>query len=125
MSRISDFLSDAEARLDQWGKGAWIGTMILGFVVFWPIGLIVLGYMLWSGRMGCKETRKSLWRKAERPTGNTVFDTYREETLRRLAAEQASFEEFLGRLRVAKDQAEFDQFMSERRAGSGSAEPAL
>lgn len=118
MSRIADYLADAEAKLDEWGKGAWITTMVVGFVVFWPVGLAILGYMLWSGRMGCTKGKKTLWRKkAARTTGNTAFDTYREETVRRLEEEQGAFEEFLGRLRVAKDQAEFDQFMNERRSG--------
>lgn len=40
-------------RLDDWGKPAWIAAMILGFIVFWPIGLVILVYMIWSGRMGC------------------------------------------------------------------------
>lgn len=25
--------------------------MILGFIVFWPLGLAILAYMIWSGRM--------------------------------------------------------------------------
>jgi hypothetical protein len=27
--------------------------MVLGFIVFWPIGLAILAYLIWSGRMGC------------------------------------------------------------------------
>ena len=116
MSRIAQWLTDAEAKLDEWGKGAWIATMVLGFIVFWPVGLAILGYMIWSGRMGCSGKR-STWRKAFRGTGNTAFDEYREDTLRRLEEEQSAFEGFLGRLRAAKDKAEFDQFMTERRNG--------
>lgn len=48
------------------------------------------------------------------PTGNTAFDAYKSETLRRLEQEQTEFEAFLERLREAKDQAEFDQFMDDR-----------
>ena len=47
-------------------------------------------------------------------SGNTAFDEYREETLRRLEEEQKEFFEFLERLRHAKDKAEFDQFMEDR-----------
>ena len=47
-------------------------------------------------------------------TGNTAFDSYRDEMIRRLEDEQKSFEEFLQRLREAKDKSEFDQFMDER-----------
>jgi hypothetical protein len=27
--------------------------MVIGFIVFWPIGLAILAYLIWSGRMGC------------------------------------------------------------------------
>ena len=57
-------------------------------------------------------------------TGNTAFDEYRDETLRRLEDEQSAFEHFLGSLRRAKDRAEFDQFMTERRNGPVDAQPA-
>lgn len=39
-------------RLDGLGKGAWIAAMVLGFVLFWPIGLAILAFMMASGRMG-------------------------------------------------------------------------
>lgn len=47
-------------------------------------------------------------------SGNTAFDAYKAETLRRLMSEQEAFEAFLERLRAAKDKSEFDQFMDER-----------
>ena len=123
MDRIAEFLRGIEAKLDEWGRGAWIATMVVAFIVVWPVGLAVLGYMIWSGRMSCSR-KKSRWRKAHRATGNTAFDEYREETLRRLEEEQGAFEMFLGNLRRAKDRAEFDQFMTERRSG-GQTEPAV
>src|SRR5262249_61626251 len=39
--------------LDDYGKPAWIIAAVLGFMVWWPIGLGVLAYLIWSGRMGC------------------------------------------------------------------------
>lgn len=51
---------------------------------------------------------------AMKPSGNTAFDAYKEDTLRRLQEEQENFEAFLERLRAAKDKSEFDQFMDER-----------
>ncbi len=48
-------------------------------------------------------------------SGNSAFDEYRAETLRRLEDEQQEFFDFLDRLRQAKDKAEFDQFMADRR----------
>ena len=41
------------ARLDDIGKPAWIALMIVGFLLWWPVGLVVLGYLIGSGRMGC------------------------------------------------------------------------
>jgi hypothetical protein len=120
----------AIATLDDYGKPAWITAMIVGFVLWWPIGLSVLAYMIWSGRMGCgwkRSLRESdigremaRWRSGMTPfssTGNRAFDEYREETLRRLEEEADEFQTFLQRLRHAKDKAEFDQFMAERRTG--------
>lgn len=72
--------------------------------------------------MGC--SRRKSWRNRQRVTGNTAFDEYRDETLRRLEDEQSAFEQFLGNLRRAKDRAEFDQFMTERRDGPVDAQPA-
>jgi hypothetical protein len=113
------WLSRTEHWLDSKGKGAWIAAMVLGFIIFWPIGLALLAYMIWSKRMFNKScTRSTGWNRAAmramRPTGNTAFDAYKTETLRRLEQEQEDFEAFLERLREAKDKSEFDQFMDER-----------
>lgn len=40
-------------KLDELGKPAWIVLMILGFIVWWPLGLVTLAFILGSGRMGC------------------------------------------------------------------------
>lgn len=110
----------SEAWLDDKGKGAWIAAMVLGFILFWPIGLALLAYMIWSKKMFsgyCRNRTSMTAHQAAttlRPTGNSAFDTYKADTLRRLEEEQERFESFLERLRDAKDQAEFDQFMDER-----------
>ena len=124
--------------LDDFGRPAWLAAMILGFIVFWPAGLAILAYMLWSGRMNCGwHGGRSRWesRMAERferarsrvedevrnfgrgayTSGNKAFDDYRESTLKRLEEEEREFRAFLDKLRQAKDKSEFDQFMSERR----------
>ena len=119
-----------EGWLDDRGRGAWIAAMVLGFVVFWPLGLFLVLYMTatnrWSKSMfgqSCKSRRHDgqpgwgarRWDgRAFASTGNTAFDAYRAETLRRLEEEQAAFESFLSRLREAKDKQEFDAFMEER-----------
>lgn len=112
------WFSRAEAWLDEKGKGAWIAAMVLGFIFVWPVGLALLFYMIWSKRMFTKSCRTSRRSGAPlshlRQTGNTAFDAYKSDTLRRLEEEQGKFEEFLERLRDAKDKSEFDQFMDER-----------
>ncbi|WP_121629684.1 DUF2852 domain-containing protein [Tropicibacter alexandrii] len=114
------WLSRAEAWLDAKGKGAWIAAMVLGFIFFWPVGLALLAYMIWSKRMfgkSCRHrapsVRHQAW-QAMKPSGNRAFDAYKADTLARLEAEQDAFESFLERLREAKDKAEFDQFMDDR-----------
>ena len=116
--RSRGWFTRTEAWLDEKGKGAWIAAMVLGFIFFWPIGLALLFYMIWSKRMFSKScsyrSRCGHAVTALRPTGNSAFDSYKADTLRRLEEEQEKFESFLERLREAKDKAEFDQFMDER-----------
>lgn len=121
MSSVATWPSQAESWLDQRGKGAWIAAMIVGFIFFWPVGLALLAYMIWSKRMfkGCKTHRNADSFGAHRrhdfqSSGNTAFDAYKADTLRRLEEEQGNFEAFLQRLRDARDKSEFDQFMEER-----------
>jgi hypothetical protein len=119
----------AEAWLDDRGKGAWIAAMVLGFIFVWPVGLALLAYMIWSKRMfnrsSCRNRsamQSAPWKSQS--SGNSAFDAYRNETIRRLEEEQDAFEAFLKRLRDAKDKQEFDAFMEDRvkenRSGSGS-----
>ncbi|WP_425102034.1 DUF2852 domain-containing protein [Tropicibacter sp. S64] len=116
----SGWFSRAEAWLDQRGKGAWIAAMVLGFIFFWPVGLALLAYMIWSKRMFNKSCRSHGHShryhgfRSMKSSGNSAFDAYKEDTLRRLMDEQEAFEAFLQRLRDAKDKAEFDQFMDDR-----------
>ena len=113
-SRVSGPLTRARDWMDARGKAAWIIAMILGFVFFWPLGLALLAYMIWSKRMfGCSN-RQSRVRYYAPTTGNSAFDAYREETLKRLEDEHREFVDFLQKLREAKDKAEFDQFMQNR-----------
>jgi len=119
MSNVATWPSQAESWLDEKGKGAWIVAMVLGFIVFWPVGLALLAYMIWSKRMfngSCAKRvhRHAATRHSFKSTGNAAFDSYKAETLRRLEEEQDAFETFLQRLREAKDKAEFDEFMEAR-----------
>jgi hypothetical protein len=40
-------------RIDDFGRPGWIAITVLSFIIFWPIGFVVLGFLLGSGRMGC------------------------------------------------------------------------
>ena len=131
-----------ENRHDHWRRPsiqihpAWIVLLVLGFIVWWPIGLAILAYTFWSKNMGChkgahwqhkmQRMEEKMGRMRDRmqgfgapwgapSSGNHAFDEYRTETLRRLEEEQREFRDFLDRLRFAKDKSEFDQFMAERR----------
>lgn len=123
MSSISTFPSQAGAWLDERGKPAWIAATVLGFIFFWPVGLFLLGYMIWSKRMfnrsmSCTNHRNAHWRARHHggftSSGNSAFDSYKADMLNRLEDEQKAFEAFLQRLRDAKDKSEFDQFMDDR-----------
>jgi hypothetical protein len=125
------------AKIDEFGKPAWIALIVLGFIWWWPVGLAALAFVIWSGRMGCgyyggyghwqhkmERMQAKMDRMRERmgagnwgqpSSGNRAFDDYRAETIRRLEEEQREFRDFLERLRFAKDKTEFDQFMAERR----------
>jgi len=111
--------------------------MVIGFIVFWPLGLAMLVYILWGDRIpeirrhfqmngetarqwasfrGCGPSRNSY-----SASGNAAFDEYREQELKRLEEERRKldeelreFESYMRDLRRARDQEEFDRFKRER-----------
>lgn len=106
-------------------KLVWIVFLILSFALFWPLGVAILAYLIWSGKMMCciRDVRRRISMASDQTrvrlsglgsTGNTAFDRYREETLKRLEEEHREFEAFVDRLRRARDKEEFDLFMAER-----------
>jgi hypothetical protein len=119
---------------------ATIALMVIGFVVFWPLGLAMLAYIIWGDRLegfkrdvnratdgvfaGC---RRASW-KANAATGNVAFDDWREKELERLAEERRKldemrdeFDEYARELRRAKDQQDFDRFMAGRNKSTAPA----
>ena len=40
-------------QLDDIGKPAWIALTVVSFILFWPLGLVLLGFLIGSGRMAC------------------------------------------------------------------------
>ncbi len=83
---------------------ATIALMVLGFFLFWPLGLAMLAYILWGDRLegfkrGVNEKTDSMFgsfrncRKGESfnfgsTTGNEAFDDWRRAELERLAEER-------------------------------------
>ena len=115
-----------------------IVLMIIGFWVAWPLGLLMLAFILWGSRVphfrehfaGMRRDwcSPSGWRDRDRghqswsgPSGNAAFDDYRTAELRRLdeerrklEEERAEFEQYARDLRRARDKEEFDRFMANR-----------
>lgn len=117
---------------------ATIALMVLGFIVFWPLGLAMLAYILFGDKLGnfkraANEKADGMcagFRRARGSydrhfsTGNVAFDDWRraeleriEEQRRKLDEMRAEFDDYLRELRRAKDQEEFDRFMRERGPG--------
>ena len=120
-------------------------AMVLGFIVFWPIGLAVIGWKIWQRKSGYEGdlvqfvrekweakvngSRGGAYTSARgfaswgmSSTGNRAFDEWRdaelarlEEERQRLIAAEREFAEFMENLRRARDREEFERFMSERR----------
>lgn len=137
----------------QWGPLT-IALMVLGFVVWWPLGLAMLAYILWGEVFGGSADKAERFVHRSRSfaekcgkhggpfkaqawgqtSGNAAFDDYRTEQLRRLEEERrrldeeiAEFHEYMRNLRMARDREEFDRFMRERggnRPNYGSGSPS-
>ena len=115
-----------------------IAMMIIGFMIFWPLGLAMIAYIIWGDRLdqfksdvnnatekascmfSSRRDRSHSFKTFDR-TGNVAFDDWRESELKRLHEERmkldamrAEFDEYARELRRAKDEAEFKGFMAER-----------
>ena len=116
---------------------ATIAMMVIGFMIFWPLGLAMIAYIIWGDRLEQfktdvnkatdgvsdvfkKGTTFAKGRGFDR-TGNVAFDDWREAELtrldekrRELDAMRAEFDTYARELRRAKDQEDFDRFMGDR-----------
>ena len=119
-----------------------IALMVIGFVVFWPLGLVMLAYIIWGDRLNMSrgEWKRSAerafgsckrnMRQAAEPmasTGNAAFDEWRRSEMERIEAERrkldemrAEFDRYTDELRKARDREEFDRFMRERNNNHGN-----
>jgi hypothetical protein len=96
--------------------------MVIGFVIWWPLGLAVLVWVLWGDRIEAwwHENRHRM--EVRGSTGNEAFEEYRRAELERLDAERRRLEEeavafqaYVNDLRRARDREEFERFRAERR----------
>jgi hypothetical protein len=104
--------------------------MVLGFMFFWPLGFVMLAFIIWGDRWGgvrqhFADMRRD-WAGACGPrgyarSGNSAFDEYRDAELRRLDEERRKldeerreFEGYVQNLRRARDREEFERFRRER-----------
>ncbi|TPW28385.1 DUF2852 domain-containing protein [Pararhizobium mangrovi] len=126
---------------------ATIALMVIGFMVFWPLGLAMLAYIIWGDRLEGFKTEVNratddFFGGIKRATsfgrgtaasagfarsGNVAFDEWREAEMKRLEEERrkldtmrAEFDAYVRELHRAKDQEEFNRFMREHRASSGT-----
>lgn len=117
---------------------ATIALMVLGFMVFWPLGLAMIAYILWGDRLDAfkadvnqatdgffRSCRKGgAGRHAFSSTGNVAFDEWRKAEFERLDEERRKldemrkeFDDHMRDLRMARDREEFERFMNSRKAG--------
>jgi hypothetical protein len=122
-----------------------IALMVLGFVIFWPLGLAMLAYILWGEMFGGSSDKAEAWVNKSKAwcqsngsrhhgyntwrnsSGNAAFDEYRVEQLKRLEEERKrldedyqKFQDYLRNLRMARDREEFDRFMRDRNNNGNS-----
>ncbi len=102
-------------------RSGWeIAAMVGGFIVFFPVGLAILGYLIWRKKMNergfdpaavrselkrWKHEMKAHWKGRHggaagfpgmgftRSSGNMAFDDYRAEVLRRLEEERRKLDD--------------------------------
>ena len=117
-----------EFGLNEWANARWrrsggrwtafeIVAMVLGFIVFWPIGLAILGYKFWQSRNGGPDLQTlaaNKWQDARAmmgsnsswgcgamkrasgftsASGNAAFDEWRTAELARLDEERRKLDE--------------------------------
>lgn len=144
--------SDAGGPANGFGRARWqggcgsarwkpleIAAIVVGFVVWWPVGLALLGLKIaqrrgysfddavgaMRGTFGGLGRTGPQWRPfSSSSTGNAAFDDWRnaelaklDEERRKLDAAQREFADHLSNLQKARDREEFEGFMRAREQG--------
>ena len=112
-----------------------IALMVTGFVVFWPVGLAILFWILWKKRHGDR-TPLPQWLArfiggGAPASGNSAFQAWKqgeldrlEQERRKLAEAEQEFAAFLDQLKRARDREEFERFMAGRSRPGADPQPA-
>jgi Protein of unknown function (DUF2852). len=133
-ARIEEFT----ARIDEFGKLAWIALIVLGFMAFWPIGLAILAFTIWSGRMGCghhangsdrwqhkmeRMQRKMDWMRA-RMSGGPASAPFTAPWAYARPSGNRAFDEYRAETlrRLEEEQHEFREFLERLRLAKDKAE---
>lgn len=108
-----------------------MAAMIIGFIVWWPLGLGLLFLNIYKRKGGDMpltdvfDRMRAPFAGSPSATGNEAFNDWRRAEIERiererekLAEAEREFAMFVAELRRAKDREEFDRFMQARRAGS-------
>ena len=117
---------------------ATIALTVAGFMIWFPLGLAMIAYILWGERLEAFKleanratddligTFKRAGGRHGTPasfgrSGNVAFDDWREEEMkrldeerRRLARMETEFADYQRELRRAKDRTEFERFLRDR-----------
>ena len=120
---------------------ATIAMTVIGFMIFWPLGLAMIAYIVWGDRLEAFKVeanratdgvigqfKRSGMARAGGfhgtpfgRTGNVAFDDWRDEEMKRLDEKraelsrmEAEFADYQRELRRAKDREEFDRFLRDR-----------
>src|SRR5690606_9586461 len=121
------------------GSGWYIAATVAAFLLFWPVGLLMLAWALWH-----RQIRESAWWQslrgvrpptmddfgvfARRRPSNEALAEYLAREQQRLREEQQklddlvkAFEAFKEAERKASDQRDFENFLRSREGGTGPA----
>ena len=96
------------ARVDEYGRGAWLMLTLMAFCVAWPLGFVVFAFLVGNGRSqawrmeasptlgGRANLRGAAGKAASRlndtgASGNDAFNAYRKAELDRLEQEEREF----------------------------------
>jgi len=134
-------MSAVAEQLDEYGMGAWIFATVLGFALFWPLGLATLIYLKCSGRMHAWRYEMRAWKEEARAwkqdyraakaeararwgCGGGWRNSGNEPGRGRRTSGNAAFDEYRSETlrRLEQEQQEFEEYLDRLRAAKDKAE---